>query len=128
MSARVLLVDDEEPMRIMVGLLLSELGYRVMEAGTGTEALEVWNRPGGNFDLVLTDLVMPGGMSGLDLTQLLLQKKPGLKVVYMSGYSPQIAGKDIALSKGTAFLSKPFNLQKLAQTIREQLDQPPPAA
>ena len=123
----ILLVDDEEPMRIMVGLLLSELGYRVMEAGTGAEALEVWNRRGGKFDLVLTDLVMPGGMSGLDLTQLLLQKNPGLKIVYMSGYSPQIAGKDIALSSGAAFLSKPFNLQKLAQTIRQQLDQPPPA-
>jgi FixJ family two-component response regulator len=72
--------------------------------------------------LLLTDVVMPGGMSGLDLGERLLKDNPKLKVIYASGYSAEVAGKDFPLKEGVNFLTKPFEAQRLAQTIRNCLD------
>jgi FixJ family two-component response regulator len=85
--------------------------------------LEVWKENRDEFRLLLTDLLMPGGMNGKDLAQQLLQENAKLKVIYMSGYGAEVVGKDFPLKEGDNFLSKPFKALKLAQTIREKLDE-----
>ena len=118
----ILLVEDEMALRTSMRTALSRLGYRVLEASTGGHALELWQEHRDAIRLLLTDLVMPGGITGKDLAERLLKEDPQLKVVYTSGYSAEIADKDLNLEEGVNFLAKPFVLQKLAQIIRKRLD------
>ncbi len=120
----ILLVEDEPALRIMMAKSLTRLGYHVLEASTGFKALEVWKEHSAKIHLLLTDLMMPDGMTGKELGQRLSQENPKLKVIYMSGYSADIVAKDFPLQEGVNFLSKPFMTQKLAQTIRQSLDAP----
>ncbi len=118
----ILLVEDEAPLRDAVRMTLSRLGYRVLEAANGTEALAVWKQHYGEIHLLLTDMVMPGGMTGKELAEALLQEDPKMKVIYASGYSAEIAGQDFLVEEGVNFLTKPFQAHKLAQIIRHNLD------
>jgi signal transduction histidine kinase len=118
----ILLVEDDVHVRFSVRTALSIFGYQVLEAATGAEALEIWRRHGPEIRLLLTDLVLPGGMTGRQLAEQLLQLEPGLKVIYSSGYSSELASRHISLEDGVNFLAKPFEAQKLAHTIRRQLD------
>jgi CheY-like chemotaxis protein len=118
----ILLVEDDIFLRASVRKSLSQLGYRVLEAIDGIEALEVWKQNRGGIHLLLTDLVMPGGMTGKDLGKRLLQENPRLKVIYASGYSAKVADGDFPLEEGVNFLTKPFKAQKLAQIVRQNLD------
>ena len=86
------------------------------------EALAVWQQQRGEIQLLLTDMVMPGGMNGKELAHRLLQENPKLKVIYASGYNADIASKDLVLQEGVNFLTKPFEAHKLAQTVRHCLD------
>ena len=119
----ILLVEDEPALRTTMRAALSRLGYRVLEASSGDEALEVWRQHRDEIHLLLTDLVMPGGITGKDLAVRLLKQNSKLKVIYTSGYSAEIADKELILEDGVNFLTKPFVLQKLAQIIRKLLDQ-----
>jgi PAS domain S-box-containing protein len=119
----ILLVEDEPALRTTVKLTLARLGYRVLEAATGFKALEVWKEHPAEIHLLLTDLMMPDGMTGKELGQRLFHQNPKLKVIYMSGYSANIVAKDFPLQEGVNFLIKPFQVQQLAQTIRQSLDQ-----
>ncbi len=132
----ILVVEDEPKLRASVRNILSHLGYNVIEASDGANALEVWKKHRNEvqfaqkvwkqhrdgIQLLLTDMVMPGGMTGKDLGEQLLKENPGLKVIYVSGYSAEVAAKDFPLQEGVNFLSKPYQAQKLAQTIRERLN------
>lgn len=118
----ILVVEDETAMRSSLRITLSRLGYHVLEASTGAEALEIWQQHGRAIHLLLTDMVMPGGMTGKELAQKLLRQNPDLKIIYSSGYSLEIAGKDLMLEEGFSFLTKPFQTHKLARTIRHRLD------
>ena len=118
----ILLVEDDAFLRASVRKTLSQLGYNVLEAGNGVEALEVWKKNHDGIHLLLTDLVMPGGINGKELGERVLKENPKLKVIYASGYSAEIAGKDFPLEEGINFLTKPFQAQKLAQIVRERLD------
>jgi PAS domain S-box-containing protein len=120
----ILLVEDDAFLRVSVGKVLTQLGYRVVQAVNGVEALKVWKERRGEIDLVLTDLVMPEGMNGKEMVEEMLKDEPGLDVVYTSGYSDEVAGRDsgFVLREGVNFLSKPFHAHKLAQTIRAKLD------
>jgi CheY-like chemotaxis protein len=98
--------------------------YRVLQASSGVEALRVWEEHGGQIDLLFTDMVMPEGMTGRDLAQILKSRKPELRVIYTSGYSTEMMGTDFA--KGdTAFLCKPYVPPDLARLVRLSLDSPP---
>jgi len=119
----ILLVEDELSLRTSTRKILAHLGYRVLEAANGAEALNLWQHHRLAIKLLLTDLVMPGGMTGRELAEQLLAQNPRLKVVYSSGYSAEIAGKDFALEEGVNFLPKPFESRKLAEIIRNRLDQ-----
>jgi two-component system, cell cycle sensor histidine kinase and response regulator CckA len=118
----ILLVEDDAFLRASMCKALSQLGYRVLEAINGVEALEVWKQHREEIHLLLTDLVMPGGMTGKDLAEQLLREHPKLKVIYVSGYSAEVAGKDFPLEEGVNFLAKPVQAFKLAQTVRQNLD------
>jgi len=118
----ILVAEDEAVLRDLVVNILEFCGYRIYQAGTGPEAVKVWQEHRDEIKLLLTDMVMPGGMSGRQLAERLQQDDPGLKVIYTSGYSPGMAGKDIALLEGFNFLAKPYPPSKLAQVVRESLD------
>jgi PAS domain S-box-containing protein len=121
----ILLAEDDPALRVAVRKALSQLGYRILEAPTGVKALAVWQENRNEISLLLTDLVMPDGMTGKALAQRLLQENSKLKVIYMSGYSAEVVGKDFPFTEDVNFLTKPFPAQKLAQTIRDRLDANP---
>ncbi len=118
----ILLVEDEQSLRVLTRNVLTRLGYRVLEATTGVTALDVWKEHREQIRLLLTDLVMPDGMTGRELAEQLVEADPRLKVIYTSGYSRDIAGTNFTLQDGVNFLSKPFQAAKLAQTVRNCLD------
>ncbi len=120
----VLVAEDEEVLRQMLVEVLKNQGYTVLEATSGRHALEVWERADRAVDLLLTDLVMPGGMMGSELAERLSSQCPSLKVIYTSGYSPGMAGREISLLQKRNFLPKPYSINKLAQCVRECLDKP----
>ncbi|MEX2581447.1 MAG: PAS domain S-box protein [Verrucomicrobiales bacterium] len=119
----ILVAEDEKPLLLMIQTALERHGYRVLTAETGAEALQAWQDHPGRVDLVLTDLVMPGGMTGMELARRLRGEDPDLRIVFMSGYSADLAGKELSLAAGTTFLQKPFALEKLARSLRACLDQ-----
>jgi PAS domain S-box-containing protein len=119
----ILFVEDDEALRASVRKILSRLGYCVLEAANGVEALKIQEQYRDGIHLLLTDMMMPGGMTGKDLGERLLKKNPKLKVIYASGYSAEVAGKDFPLKTGVNLLIKPFQAQQLAQTVRQMLDE-----
>jgi PAS domain S-box-containing protein len=118
----ILLVEDDMILRVSVLKTLLQLGYRVFDAVNGVEALKIWKQHRDEIHLLLTDMVMPGGINGRQLGERLLKQKPELKVIYASGYSAEVAGADFPLEEGVNFLNKPFHTLKLAQTLRRRLD------
>jgi len=118
----VLVVEDEPPLRQLVSSVLQRYGYRVLEANSGVEAIPVWLEYQDEISLLLTDMVMPHGVSGRELAERLRGDKPSLKVIYSSGYSLAVVGTDMVLREGLNFLQKPYNPRKLAQAVRDCLD------
>ncbi|GMV04612.1 MAG: hypothetical protein AMXMBFR53_08920 [Gemmatimonadota bacterium] len=118
----ILLVEDDEALRKATRATLEGHGYRVVLARNGVEALREWSAVAAGVALVLTDVVMPGGVGGLELGRRLRQYREDLKLVYMSGYSAEIAGRTPELVSGEAFLAKPFSTAALLDTVRACLD------
>jgi PAS domain S-box-containing protein len=118
----ILLVEDDPPLRAALLMALQKLSYRVIEASDGIQALKLWKQHRHEIQLLLTDLVMPGGISGKELGELLRRDNPALKVVYASGYSAELVDKSLPLQEGVNFLTKPFQTEKLARILRHQLD------
>ena len=117
----VLLVEDETAVRILVRDVLADSGYIVLDARDADEALALCASHDGPVDAVLTDVVMPV-MSGPALVGRLAQTRPGLMVIYMSGYTDEAVARDGVLEPGAAFLQKPFGMDVLLGTLREVLD------
>jgi DNA-binding NtrC family response regulator len=120
-SERILLVDDDEVVCLLATKNLQALGYQVAMAQSAAQALELWEQADGGFDLLLTDVRMPGAMSGQALGRCLRQRKTDLKVLIMSGYNEdRLAEFD---SEAVAdFLQKPYTRLELAQAVRNCLD------
>jgi two-component system, cell cycle sensor histidine kinase and response regulator CckA len=121
-SETILVVEDEDALRDLVTEILHTYGYKVIAAETGARALKLWEAHKAEVDLLLTDMVMPEGVSGRELAEKLQQDDPQLKVVYTSGYSPGMAGKDLALLEGFNFLPKPYPPSRLAEVVRDCLN------
>lgn len=119
----ILLAEDEPELREMISLGLQSQGYNVISASTGVEALSLYERTKRPIDLLLTDMVMPGGILGNELAERMRSENPKIKVIFTSGYSPGMAGKDLSLIEGRNFLPKPFSVGKLARMIRDVMDQ-----
>ncbi|HEX2862078.1 MAG TPA: PAS domain S-box protein, partial [Lacunisphaera sp.] len=118
----ILLVEDEASVRDLGGKALRGQGYRVLVATNGQTALDIWATHRDEIVLLLTDVIMPGGISGLQLARQLQAEKPTLRVVYTSGYSREIAGTELATEDGVNYLAKPYELEKLFHTVRDALD------
>jgi PAS domain S-box-containing protein len=121
-SETILLAEDELMVRKLVSSILERHGYQVLGAGNGVEALKLWREHRGSVALLLTDLVMPGGLSGLELARQLQAEDTDLKVVFISGYSAEIAGRELQLHSGENFAQKPFTTEHLLDTLRRSLD------
>ena len=117
----VLLAEDEKVVRKFVRSILEKNGYTVLEAHHGSEALRVALQHPGPIDLLLTDMVMPL-MGGKLLAEKMIGLRPGIKVLYMSGYSENAVIHHGILEFGTAFLEKPFSVEALERKVREVLD------
>jgi PAS domain S-box-containing protein len=119
----IFLVEDDPVLRELVREVLHQYQYRVIEASSGLEALNVWDHHSAQVNLLLTDMVMPDGMSGRDLAIQLKKRQPDLKIIYSSGYSPEFAGGDLS-REGAWFLPKPYSPVQLARLVRQSLDAP----
>jgi two-component system, cell cycle sensor histidine kinase and response regulator CckA len=112
---RVLVVDDDDSVREFVTRALKEAGYEITSAGSGPEAIRLADESAG-FDMLLTDMMMPR-MSGADLAGLLRQQRPGLKVLYLTGYSDRLFGAKNVLWTDEAFLEKPCSVESLLEAV-----------
>ena len=120
-SEKILLVEDSEPLKKLAQKFLEAAGFHVLSAASGEEALEVAARYGGTFDLLLTDVVMPG-MNGRVLAEQLSPRQPGMRILYMSGYTDSFIAGHGVLEPGTHLLHKPFTDEVLIRKVREVLD------
>jgi two-component system, cell cycle sensor histidine kinase and response regulator CckA len=118
----ILLVEDEDLVRTLAQEVLHKHRYTVLTASTGVEALRVAATYPGQIDLVITDVIMPGGLSGPQLIQQLLAQRPTVKVLYISGYTDEAIVHHGVLGAGLAFLQKPFSPATLARKVRDILD------
>jgi two-component system cell cycle sensor histidine kinase/response regulator CckA len=117
----IFVVEDEPTLRALVRKVLERGGFDVIEASSGLTALELWLQKKPHVDLLLTDMVMPDGISGRQLAEKLKAENPQLKVVFTSGYSSDLIGKDFVVQEGLNFLQKPYPPQVLVQTVRNRL-------
>lgn len=124
-SERILLVEDEPTLRVTVSTFLRRLGYSVVEARSGVEALERWREKKMKFHLLFSDMVMPQGMSGLDLAERLRADCPDLKVLISSGYSTELVQQGGKALASVTFLQKPVAPIELAKAVRRCLDGEP---
>ena len=123
----ILVVEDDPEVRIVTQTMLERLGYRVLPADSGPVALEVLKREHRRVDLIFTDIVMPGGMSGAELVREAQSYYPGLRVLFTSGYTEN-AIPDYKLIDGQDLLGKPYRKEALAQKVREALEGKKPGA
>jgi signal transduction histidine kinase/CheY-like chemotaxis protein/HAMP domain-containing protein len=127
-SETILVAEDEMVLREMACEFLKDSGYRVLEAASGREAIRVWQQHRGEIDLLLTDMKMPEGMSGLDIAEHMLAEQPGLRIIFTSGYSDDVVGPEILERSNGRFLAKPYTYADLVRQVRECLDHQPAAS
>ncbi len=117
----ILLVEDDHILRSVTRATLEKNGYQVHEAASGREGLQIWQQHGSSIDLLLTDMVMPEGMTGRQLAEEIKVRSPNLKVIYTSGYSAEMSGVELALHEGESFLQKPFSRLELLELVRAKI-------
>jgi len=113
----ILLVEDDSGVRALARKTLLGQGHRVLEAASGPLALEVWRERHDEIEILLTDVVMPDGLNGIELARRLLAEKPALKVIYASGYSAEVSGGDFSGREGLDFLGKPYTPANLLRIV-----------
>ena len=116
----ILVVDDEDSLRMVVVDLLGQLGYHMLSAASGQEALALAEDYSGRIDLLLTDVVMDA-LPGPELAEKLLQFRPEMKVIFMSGFADGSLAPDGILKPGTVLVQKPFTIRVLSAKLREVL-------
>jgi two-component system, cell cycle sensor histidine kinase and response regulator CckA len=121
-SATILLVEDEQVVRELAGRILRRHGYRIFEAADGQTALHIAGDQSTSIDLLLTDVVMPGGFNGRQLAEELISRRQGLKVLYMSGYTDDAITHYGVLDAAMAYLQKPFTPEALIRKVQEVLE------
>jgi two-component system, cell cycle sensor histidine kinase and response regulator CckA len=114
----VLLVEDESALRVLVAESLKRLGYTILQAGNGLEALAVADHHAGKIDVVVTDIVMPR-MGGPELAKKLREKRDGVAVIFVSGYTEMAALENLDIGTDAILLNKPFSTEALARKINE---------
>ncbi|HLS28078.1 MAG TPA: response regulator [Opitutales bacterium] len=120
----ILLVEDENSLREMTSMILTGYNYNVLPAASGPEAIEIWSKHSDEIAILFTDMVMPHGLTGIDLGNQFRKEKPSLKILYTSGYGLDSIQKSSAIEDSGKFIPKPYIPSKLAKLIREILDAP----
>jgi len=115
----ILIVEDEVSLREMAAKILQRLGYQVLLAQDGPEALKLWPQNREKIDLLFSDMMMPGGMTGRELAGQLLQEKPGLRVVYCTGYTVDFTNPGVKLVEGVNLLMKPYDATALTRVVKK---------
>ena len=123
-SETLLVVEDEEGVRVLVRDYLQMSGYSVLEAGCGDEALRIACEHRGEISLMITDVIMPG-MNGRELAERMAILRPAMKVLYMSGYAEAMVFRKGVLEQGVQFLQKPFGPPDLGRKVRDVLQTEP---
>ncbi len=118
----ILVVEDEPELRALVCEILQGHGYGIFEAPSAPDAIPVWEAHREKIDLLLTDMVMPGNITGRELAEKLKAQNPRLKVIYTSGYSVETLGGDFSFKRGVNFLQKPYHPFTLLKVVRDSLD------
>jgi len=118
----VLLVEDEHSVLLLMRVALEQKGYRILQASSAAEALDVWRANGNDIRLLVTDMVLPSGIGGGELAARLRHARPALKVLFVSGYNEDFSGKEIKEEPGQNFLQKPFSPATFASRVRACLD------
>lgn len=118
----ILVVEDDETVRVMTRKTLERQGYKVLVANDAAVAVEICGRNGLRIDVMLTDIVMPGGMNGFELADWLSRNRPDTKLMFMSGYADEMATPEGVAHHKKAFLKKPFSSRALLETLREVCD------
>jgi len=109
-------------LREMARDFLTDCGYRVLEARSGREALQIWQQHRTAIQLLLTDMKMPEGVSGMELAERMLAEQPGLHVIFTSGYSDDVIRPEFLARTHSRFLAKPYAYTELVRQVRECLD------
>jgi PAS domain S-box-containing protein len=123
-SETILVVEDEGNLRDFLETVLTQYGYKTLTAADGNEALELCRQHCLAVDLLLTDVILPGGINGRALAEQLLQRCPRLKILFISGYTDDEILRQGVLKEKVAFLQKPFGVANLAEKVREVLNTP----
>jgi CheY-like chemotaxis protein len=118
----ILLVEDEDNYRMMLAILMRRQGYTVIEAANGVEAMRQWESHQDEINLLFTDMVMPEGMTGLELGERIRSRKPDAPIIISSGYSIDLLEPANLNLSGFLYLSKPCDPDKLLRTLRKVLD------
>jgi nitrogen-specific signal transduction histidine kinase/ActR/RegA family two-component response regulator len=118
-SRTIFVVEDEAQLREMASTILKRLGHQVVVAQNGPEALSLWSQHRGKIDLLFTDMMMPGGMTGRELADRLLSEEPRLRVIYSTGYSMDLFSSGIKLVEGVNCLLKPYNATTLVRAVKK---------
>lgn len=118
------MVEDEPTLRALVRKVLERGGFQVIEASSGLAALELWTSTKPHVDLLLTDMVMPDGLTGRKLAERLRGDDPRLRVIFTSGYTAGMPGSDLDNVEQSNFLAKPYRPATLLQVVRDCLDRP----
>ena len=120
----ILVVEDEQLLREMQRSMLEGCGHRVLEAGSSERALEIWNDRGEDIDLLLTDMVLSRGMSGMELAKRLVERRPGLKIIFTTGRILRDLDREDLEKINARFLQKPYQGEDLIQAVNEVLKAP----
>jgi CheY-like chemotaxis protein len=113
----ILMVDDDDLVRMLVTASLTDLGYKMLEAANGKAAMSMMES-GQKLDLLLTDIGLPGSMNGWQLADAMRALRPGLPVLFITGYNEAPEGKNAQLETGMAVIAKPFHMKTLTSEIR----------
>ena len=122
-SGKILLVEDEDAVRVFASRALKNKGYSILEARTGEQAMDIL-RDTDTLDLLITDMMMPG-MDGGTLARFVRVERPEVRIILISGYSEEVARGDVVDSPDIHFLPKPFSLGQLATKVKDVLAMPP---
>jgi CheY-like chemotaxis protein len=120
-AARILVVEDNESVREISVSILTDQGYEVVEANDGNEALKFLN-DGSSFDLLFTDVILPGGMNGADLADEAKRLHPGIKVLYTTGYVEHSVLHNGIVDQGVTIVNKPYRRAELLEKVRASLE------
>lgn len=120
-NEQILFVEDDKPLRKIISKILGQLGYNVYQSGSGEEALKTYDKcKETGIDLLISDIIMPG-MNGRELAEILLEKNPDIKLLYISGYAGDIIAHHGIVDKDISFLAKPFSIFDIVSKVRNIL-------